>query len=226
VTNTAYVSSDMPDTNPGNNTSPKVVTTILSSADLAAGKSGPATVLPAASFSYTIMVTNLGPASASSVVATDTLPAGLTFVSASGGGVNNGGVVSWALGGLNSGQVSNLTLTVTAPLAGSLTNSASVSSATSDTVPANNTSPKVVTTVVPNTTRTNLTYSVTSSNLTLQWPVDHTGWRLLGQTNHQNLGISLDTNDWGTVTGSSATNSIVIPLNLALPSEFYRMVYP
>jgi len=47
---------------------------------------------------YTISVTNFGPSSAGSVVVTDTLPAGVTFVSATGGGVNNSGVVNWSLG--------------------------------------------------------------------------------------------------------------------------------
>jgi hypothetical protein len=54
----------------------------------------------------------------------------VTFVSASGGGVNNSGMVSWSLGTLASGQVSNVTVTVTAPASGSLTNVASVSSPT------------------------------------------------------------------------------------------------
>jgi len=49
-------------------------------------------------------VTNFGPSSASGVVVTDTLPAGVSFVSATGGGVNTSGVVSWTLGTLASGQ--------------------------------------------------------------------------------------------------------------------------
>jgi hypothetical protein len=40
---------------------------------------------------------------------------GVTFVSATGGGANTSGVVSWTLGTLTSGQVSNVTVTVTAP---------------------------------------------------------------------------------------------------------------
>jgi len=38
----------------------------------------------------------------------------VTFVSATGGGANNSGVVNWSLGTLASGQVSNVTVTVTA----------------------------------------------------------------------------------------------------------------
>jgi len=68
--------------------------------------------------------------------------------------------------------------------------------------------------------------SASGSALTLSWPLDHTGWRLLVQTNHLPLGISLNTNDWGTVAGSAATNTVSIPLDSSKPSEFYRLVYP
>ena len=70
----------------------------------------------------------------------------------------------------------------------------------------------------------NLTPSATS--LTLQWPADHTGWRLLAQTNNLLSGISSNTNDWTTVSGSAATNQVSIPVDPAKPTEFYRLVYP
>jgi hypothetical protein len=62
--------------------------------------------------------------------------------------------------------------------------------------------------------------------LTLSWPADHTGWRLLAQTNHLAMGISLDTNDWDTVAGSQQTNWLVVPVAFGLPVEFFRLVYP
>jgi len=83
----------------------------------------------------------------------------------------------------------------------------------------------VVTTSV-NTMPTNIVTSVSSNNLTLTWPADHTGWRLLAQTNHLTTGVSKNTNDWGTVAGSVTTNRMVISINPALPAEFYRLVYP
>ena len=51
---------------------------------------------------------------AEGVVVTDTLPAGVTFVSASGGGTHSGGVVTWNVGALTvaAGQQSR-TVTVT-----------------------------------------------------------------------------------------------------------------
>ena len=64
------------------------------------------------------------------------------------------------------------------------------------------------------------------TTLTLSWPTDHIGWRLLLQTNNLASGISANSNDWGTVTGSSTTNLENITINPALPSEFYQMVYP
>jgi uncharacterized repeat protein (TIGR01451 family) len=143
------VSSPTGDPNPTNNTSPPVTTIVTPVADLAVGKNGPASVFAVSNLTYGIFITNLGPSTASGVVVTDTLPAGAVFVFASGGGTMNAGVVSWALGSLSSGQTSNLTLTVTSPASGTLTNTASVSSPTGDPNPTNNTSPPVTTTVTP-----------------------------------------------------------------------------
>jgi autotransporter-associated beta strand protein len=75
-------------------------------------------------------------------------------------------------------------------------------------------------------TPTNLVWSVSGTNLTLSWPADHTGWRLLMQTNQLASGISSNTNDWGTVANSSQTNRLALPINPAQPVEFYRLVYP
>lgn len=149
LTNTAIVNSPTGDPNPTNNTSPPVTTTVTPVADLTIGKNGPAIISAASNLTYTISVTNFGPSTAGGVVVTDSLPAGATFVSASGGGVNNSGVVNWALGNLIAGQTSNLTLTVTAPASGTLTNVASVNSPTGDPNPTNNISPPVTTTVAP-----------------------------------------------------------------------------
>ena len=80
--------------------------------------------------------------------------------------------------------------------------------------------------VAVNTSRTNITFAVSGSNLNLSWPADHTGWRLLAQTNHLAAGISSNTNDWGTVAGSASTNNMSIPIDATKPTEFYRLVYP
>ena len=72
-----------------------------------------------------------------------------------------------------------------------------------------------------NTTPTNLVVSVTGSHLTLQWPMDHTGWTL------QSNSVSLSNpNNWFTVPGSSTTNEAIININPAQSNVFYRMSYP
>ncbi len=90
---------------------------------------------------YTITVTNIGPDTASNVVVTDTLPAGLTFVSATasqGTYTNINGLVSFQLGTMTSGAQATLTLVATATGSGSLTSMVVVSSSALDPISANN----------------------------------------------------------------------------------------
>ena len=71
-----------------------------------------------------------------------------------------------------------------------------------------------------------LTNSVSGGNLSLTWPAANIGWRLLMQTNNLNKGVSGNTNDWATVTGSTTTNSVSIPIVETNLNEYYRLVYP
>ena len=73
---------------------------------------------------------------------------------------------------------------------------------------------------------TNLVTTITGGELNFSWPADHIGWRLLVQTNNLDAGISVQPNDWTSVTGSAATNQISIPLDTSKPTEFYRLVFP
>jgi uncharacterized repeat protein (TIGR01451 family)/fimbrial isopeptide formation D2 family protein len=102
---------------------PTQVTPAAPNADLVVTKSqpSPATVNPGGTITYTVTVTNNGPATATNVVVTDTLPAGTTFTSASNGGTQAAGVVTWnstttpALASLANGASQVFTITVTAP---------------------------------------------------------------------------------------------------------------
>ena len=76
------------------------------------------------------------------------------------------------------------------------------------------------------TNPTNITATVSGSVLQLSWPADHLGWRLLVQTNDLAQGISANTNDWTTVPGSASIYQTNITINPAMPTEFYRLVYP
>jgi uncharacterized repeat protein (TIGR01451 family) len=107
-------------------------------ADVAVAKTGPATVGPGGTVTYTITVANGGPSPADSVVVTDTLPAGLTDVTASAGGGVDATTATWSLGTLAPGAVQELTLSGTAPASGTLVNSVRAGSATLDPDPSNN----------------------------------------------------------------------------------------
>lgn len=73
---------------------------------------------------------------------------------------------------------------------------------------------------------TNITWTLSGTNLSLTWPADHIGWTLLTQTNRLNLGVSANTNDWMRLAGTTATNQFVLPLNSTSPSGFFRLIYP
>ena len=78
--------SGVTDPTPGNNSATDS-DTITASADLAVTATGPATAVAGQTIAYSITVNNPGPSNAASVSLTDTLAAGVTFVSlASPGG--------------------------------------------------------------------------------------------------------------------------------------------
>lgn len=107
-----------------------------------------------ANLTYNVTVRNLGPGNATAVTVTDTLPAALTFVSAtpSQGTCSTSGTptkVTCSLGTLNNGASATIALVVVPNAAGSVTNAATVSSsAVSDTVSTNN-SGRAITNVIP-----------------------------------------------------------------------------
>jgi uncharacterized repeat protein (TIGR01451 family) len=110
-------------------------------ADLALSKTdSPDPVVAGNNLTYTITVTNpvasTGPAT--NVVVTDNLPAGVDFVSATGGTCQrSGGKVTCNLGQVNAGTTATVTIVVKTKKDGTLTNTASVTSP-DDNVLANN----------------------------------------------------------------------------------------
>ena len=73
------------------------------------------------------------------------------------------------------------------------------------------------------TNPTNISYALGGGSLTLSWPADHTGWTLQTQTNALNIGLGTN---WVNVPGSSLTNNVVVPVDAASDSVFYRLIYP
>ncbi len=113
----------------------------VNGADLAIVKTGPALVTEGNAFSYTLAVTNNGPATATNVTVSDALPANTTFVSASAGCSEAAGVVTCAAGTLASGGSASFTVNVIAGSAGSsIVNTATVTGDQFDPALGNNTS--------------------------------------------------------------------------------------
>ena len=130
---------------------------------------------------------------------------------------------------LASGAQLQLDFTTTNTVAGLVLNGASqplgvYNSTTTPTYITGSGSLKVAVTVATNPT--NILAKVSGGNLNLSWPADHIGWRLLMQTNHLAQGVSANTNDWTTVSGSAGTNQENFTMDPAKPAVFYRLVYP
>ncbi|MBN1475766.1 choice-of-anchor D domain-containing protein, partial [Candidatus Sumerlaeota bacterium] len=101
-------------------------------------------VLAGGTLVYTVTVTNSGPSDATSVVASDEIPAGTTFGSATvsqGASSESAGVVTANFGTIVAGASASMEVTVTVDpsTSGLITNLASVESGVTDPVPANNT---------------------------------------------------------------------------------------
>ncbi|MEM7008812.1 MAG: DUF11 domain-containing protein, partial [Thermodesulfobacteriota bacterium] len=112
----------------------------------------PDPVIAGNNLTYTLFVSNAGPNTATNVIVTDTLPAGVNFISATpdqgncGGPV--GGVVTCNLGTLTEGAFTQVRIRVTPQFPGTLLNVAQVAGDQHDPSLSNNISPQT-TTVVP-----------------------------------------------------------------------------
>ena len=132
-----------------------IVCTITNSeviADLSIAKSDDVDpIVAGGTLTYTVTVTNAGPSDAVNVVVTDTLPAGVTFVSTSGCTEDPSGVPTCSLGGIANGASANYTITVSvdATTVGTITNTASVTSDTSDDDATDNTTTEDTLVVAP-----------------------------------------------------------------------------
>lgn len=192
ITNTASVSSTPADANLANNSasaSTTVATPPPPVADLSVTKTdGPDPVTAGNNVVYTITAANAGPASAASVSLTDAVPANTTFFSLNApagwttttppvGGTGN---VTATTGSLASGASATFTLVVHVDASVSngttITNSAAVTSATTDPNAANNTATATTTVAVAAdvgvskmapataTDGTNITYAIPVTN--------------------------------------------------------------
>jgi uncharacterized repeat protein (TIGR01451 family) len=115
---------------------------IIPVADLALAKgASPDPALAGTSLVYSLTLTNLGPLTATNMVLTDTLPAGVMFVDSSPICAEVGGLVTCNLGSLPIGDTLTVQISTTVGLTtqGAITNTAGVTAAELDLDTANNT---------------------------------------------------------------------------------------
>jgi uncharacterized repeat protein (TIGR01451 family) len=137
IVNTASVSAAETDPNMTDNQS-TTTTSVGAAADVAITKNGPPSVSVGQNITYTITVSNFGPAGATGVTVSDPTPSGLTPVSVSGGGCSS---FPCTIGALAVGPPVTITATYNVPVtysgASPIVNTATVTSA-SDPNASNN----------------------------------------------------------------------------------------
>jgi len=145
MTNTASVAHSGADPNSANDSASEETTIEAppppgpDEADLTLSKAdSPDPAIVGEDLVYTLRVDNNGPDNAAAVEVEDPLPTSVTFTSASAGCTHAAGVITCDLGSIPSGTPKSAEVTVTPETAGTILNAASVSSATDDPQPSNN----------------------------------------------------------------------------------------
>lgn len=142
VVNTASASTnDQADPNPANNTGSAAAVLIQQEADLAVTKVDDGDALVGQNVTYTITITNNGPAPATNVVMTDTLDASTSFVSATNGAAETApgsGIVTANFASIPDGGSEIVTITVVGNSEALALNNVSVNATEVDINPDNN----------------------------------------------------------------------------------------
>lgn len=107
---------------------------VTESADLSVTKTADRdTAIPGSNVTYTVAVTNNGTDNAKGAILTETLPEGAKFVSANIAPTKqSGNELTFDLGDVAKGQISTVSITVTAPTTGNITGTSSITSKTYD----------------------------------------------------------------------------------------------
>jgi uncharacterized repeat protein (TIGR01451 family) len=219
ITNSATVTTISTDPNPDDDSASLVTTVVGPTANLVLGLAdSPDPVTVGCNLTYTLTVSNDGPAIAPGVMVVDTLPPTVSFVSAWPS--NNFTVAGRVVTFLNLGDVANsqqvtAMIVVKPTVAGTFLNAATCSSRVTDPFKANNNAS--VKTIVE---ALQLSLSHDSSNLTLSWPAYAADGYLESTTNLYPPAI------WTPVTyppPSVVDGQKTITLPIGSGAEFFRL---
>jgi uncharacterized repeat protein (TIGR01451 family) len=188
---------------------------VASSADVAVNATAPATIPPGATFTNVITVANYGPATATGVVLTDTLPNGFALgaVTVSQGGFSTvAGSVTANLGTLVAGATATITISGSGSV--NMTNALSVSAAQADANLANNSTTLVTLVVAPS-----LSIRHVGANIVISWPAPSTGYVLESSTSVLGPWAAVGAG----ITVVNGENQVTVP---ATGTAFYRLRKP
>ncbi len=200
VTNTAVVSGGG-ETNTANDTATDVANVLPpTDADMTITKTASVSTVMQGSppFTYTLAVTNNGPALATNVTVTDTLPTQVSYVSAAatqGTCSQAGGTVTCHLGTMLSGATATVTITVSAVTRGQVTNTATVSATQPDPVTNNNSSSVIILIVSPTQVKLEtFTATANGAEVELAWKtgneVRNLGFNIYREENGQRVQLN------------------------------------
>jgi uncharacterized repeat protein (TIGR01451 family) len=190
-------------------------------ADLIAGLTGtPSPLWLGNNLTYTISVTNAGPAAASNVAVTNTLPSSATLVSGSPNAyVVSGNVITFTnLGSLSVGSVTVAVIVVHPNADGTITNLVLVGSSVPDPLKGNNTAS--VKTIVQSP---QMSVSQSGVSLAIAWPSDAANYVLQSATS-LNPPIA-----WTTMTNPSPSvvgGQKVVNVSIGSGNKYFRLYAP
>lgn len=162
---------------------------------------------------YTITVTNLSTVNATNVTISDTLPAQVTFISASPGCVHNNSVVTCTIASIGANLSVNRTITVQADLAGNAVNNALVNANEADVDPSNNTV-TINTTILANPTVTPSNTAIPPTNTNTVIPATNTNTPIASLTFTPSPTLTLTASN----TPSRTPSATLTPTVTASPS--------
>jgi len=218
ITNAASVVTGTTDLNPDDDHATAVVTVVSPTADLALRlDDSPDPVQLGNYLTYTITVSNGGPATATGVIAVDALPSTVNFISALPANLYTvaGGVVTFTnLGNLASGAQTSVMIVVQPTAAATITDSASCRSDLIDPFKANNSAS--VKTIVQSSLLLPLDIARVDHSVVISWPATTGTYSLESTTNLMPPAV------WTTVTNLlPGQTNVTIPIGSG--SEFYRL---
>jgi uncharacterized repeat protein (TIGR01451 family) len=168
---------------------------------------------------YTLFVTNNGPATATGVILTNVLPAGITSITAPANCTVVGNVVTCNLGTLPSGGGTNVVISIQPVVAGILTDTAVVTCNQTD-LNLNNNSVSIKTTVI---TIPGLTVTRKDNDLVLSWPAAATNFNYRIEATD-----TLSPPNWVPVSNVQTPSGglLTITISPTNRSRFYRLREP